>query len=90
MIIQIIRQLDFNLAYAKKLVEDLSDEQMTVTPCIGFENHPSMDEKSLTEKIQWRFNNYFHAAKDLYCCSTSIQIFYLINPCFLKSVSKLR
>ena len=37
----IIRQLDFNLAYARKLVEDLSEEQMTTVPAKGFENHPA-------------------------------------------------
>ncbi len=37
----ISRQLDFNLAYAKKLVEDLTEEQMTTIPGNGFENHPA-------------------------------------------------
>jgi hypothetical protein len=41
MIAAIIRQLDFNLAYACKLVDDLSDEQMTESPFPGFENHPA-------------------------------------------------
>ena len=37
----IIRQYDFNLAFAKKLVEDLTNEQMTAKPYPGFENHPA-------------------------------------------------
>jgi hypothetical protein len=37
----IINQYDFNLSYAKKLVEDLSDEQMTFTPSGGLDNHPA-------------------------------------------------
>jgi len=37
----LIRQYDFNLLYAKKLVEDLSTSQMTVSPATGFENHPA-------------------------------------------------
>src|SRR4051812_6971699 len=41
MIAEIIRQLDFNLAYAKKLVEDVSEEQMTIKPSAGLENHPA-------------------------------------------------
>jgi hypothetical protein len=41
MIENIIRQFDFNLAYANKLAEDLSSEQMTTVPFHGFENHPA-------------------------------------------------
>jgi len=41
MMTEIIRQYDFNLAYAKVLVEDLTEEQMTVRPCSGLENHPA-------------------------------------------------
>ena len=37
----IINQYDFNLAYAKKLVEDLSDDQMTTIPSNGLVNHPA-------------------------------------------------
>jgi len=37
----IIRQYDFNLQYAKALVQDLSDEQMTSVPGTGLENHPA-------------------------------------------------
>lgn len=37
----ISRQLDFNLTYAKKLVEDLTPELMTAVPGKGFENHPA-------------------------------------------------
>ncbi len=38
---KIINQYDFNLAYAKKLVEDLNDDQMTTIPSIGLVNHPA-------------------------------------------------
>lgn len=37
----IIRQYDFNLSYAKALVEDLSESQMTTVPANGLENHPA-------------------------------------------------
>ncbi len=37
----IIRQYDFNLLYAKALVEDLSAEQMTFIPAAGLLNHPA-------------------------------------------------
>lgn len=37
----VLNQYDFNLAYAKKLVEDLSEQQMTSMPANGFENHPA-------------------------------------------------
>lgn len=37
----IINQYDFNLAYAKALVHDLSDIQMTIVPSNGLENHPA-------------------------------------------------
>ncbi|NNG26937.1 MAG: DinB family protein [Ignavibacteriaceae bacterium] len=37
----IINQYDFNLVYANKLVEDLSDDQMTTTPSSGLVNHPA-------------------------------------------------
>lgn len=37
----ILRQYDFNLKYAKALVQDLSDDQMTTTPSNGLENHPA-------------------------------------------------
>jgi hypothetical protein len=37
----IINQYDFNLDYAKILVEDLSDNQMTVIPSNGLVNHPA-------------------------------------------------
>lgn len=35
----IIRQYDFNLLYAKALVADLSETQMTMVPSKGLENH---------------------------------------------------
>ncbi len=37
----ILKQYDFNLAYAKRLVDDLSEEKMTITPATGLVNHPS-------------------------------------------------
>ena len=37
----IIKQYDFNLQYAKELVQDLSDDQMKTTPTKGLENHPA-------------------------------------------------
>ena len=37
----IIRQYDFNLDYAKALVMDLSDDQMTTIPANGLDNHPA-------------------------------------------------
>ena len=37
----IIKQYDFNLKYAKALVHDLSDNQMTSIPANGLENHPA-------------------------------------------------
>lgn len=41
MVQTIIKQFDFNLAFAKKLVEDVSEEQMTIIPSKGLENHPA-------------------------------------------------
>ncbi|MEQ9188336.1 MAG: DinB family protein [Cryomorphaceae bacterium] len=37
----IIRQYDFNLAYANALVHDLSEKQMTTVPALGLDNHPA-------------------------------------------------
>lgn len=37
----IMNQYDFNLAYAQRLVDGLSDEQMTTTPVTGLVNHPA-------------------------------------------------
>jgi hypothetical protein len=37
----IINQYDFNLLYAKKLVEDVNDDHMTIMPSTGLENHPA-------------------------------------------------
>jgi len=37
----ILNQYDFNLLYAKKLVEDLNDDQMTIVPSNGLVNHPA-------------------------------------------------
>jgi hypothetical protein len=41
MLSTIIHQYNFNLTWAKRLVEDLEESQMTVTPCTGLENHPA-------------------------------------------------
>jgi uncharacterized damage-inducible protein DinB len=41
MVAEIIRQLDFNLAYAKKSVEDIPEAQMAVKPSAGLDNHPA-------------------------------------------------
>lgn len=40
-IAHIIHQYDFNLLYAKELVQDLSKEEMTMIPSTGLENHPA-------------------------------------------------
>jgi hypothetical protein len=37
----IIRQYDFNLKYAHALVQDLSIDQITISPTVGLENHPA-------------------------------------------------
>lgn len=37
----IIHQYDFNLLYAKELVQDLSEAEMTTIPSYGLENHPA-------------------------------------------------
>jgi len=37
----IIKQYDFNLEYAKALVQDLKEEQMTIVPAFGLDNHPA-------------------------------------------------
>ena len=37
----ILKQYDFNLEYAKSLVQDLTEEQMTVVPGNGLDNHPA-------------------------------------------------
>jgi hypothetical protein len=37
----IINQYDFNLAYAKELVKDVSETQMCVQPAKGLVNHPA-------------------------------------------------
>lgn len=38
---RIINQYDFNMAYARHLVEDLCHDQMVAKPYAGFENHPA-------------------------------------------------
>jgi len=38
---EVIRQYRFNLAYARELVTDLSESQMTQTASKGLENHPA-------------------------------------------------
>ena len=35
----IIKQYDFNLAYAQALVEDVHEDKMTFVPSVGLENH---------------------------------------------------
>ncbi|HCS20319.1 MAG TPA: hypothetical protein DIW47_07125 [Bacteroidetes bacterium] len=40
-VVDIIKQYDFNLAYAFALVQDIPDEQMTIIPEFGLENHPA-------------------------------------------------
>jgi hypothetical protein len=37
----ILRQYDFNLRYARALVFDLPEEQMTLVPSKGLDNHPA-------------------------------------------------
>ena len=37
----IIKQYDFNLEYAKALIHDLTEEQMTIVPALGLDNHPA-------------------------------------------------
>jgi hypothetical protein len=37
----IIKQYQFNLSYATALVADLTEEQMTIQPVKGLENHPA-------------------------------------------------
>ncbi len=37
----IIKQYDFNLIYAKALVKDVTEDQMTWTPATGLVNHPA-------------------------------------------------
>lgn len=41
MVAQIIHQLDFNLAYLKKSVEDVPESQMAIKPGTGLDNHPA-------------------------------------------------
>ena len=39
----IFKQYDFNLDYAKALVQVLTDEQMTIIPSEGLVNHPALE-----------------------------------------------
>ncbi len=41
MIANIIRQLNFNLAYLNKSVEDVAESQMAIKPAAGLDNHPA-------------------------------------------------
>ena len=41
LLLSISKQLDFNLAYARQLVSDLTESQMTTSPARGLENHPA-------------------------------------------------
>lgn len=38
---EVTRQCNFNFAYVSKLVEDLTEEQMTIKPSAGLDNHPA-------------------------------------------------
>ena len=38
---EITRQCNFNYAYSCKLIEDLTEEQMTIKPGAGLDNHPA-------------------------------------------------
>ncbi|MDQ3111786.1 MAG: DinB family protein [Bacteroidota bacterium] len=57
MVAEIIRQLDFNLAYAKKSVEDVSELQMTIKPSAGLDNHPAFTLGHLTTAYANLMNN---------------------------------
>jgi len=37
----ILKQYDFNLEYAKALIHNLTEEQMTIVPAPGLDNHPA-------------------------------------------------
>ena len=52
----IIKQYDFNLDYAKALVIDLSDDQMTTIPANGLDNHPA-----------WTIGHLISGSADLAC-----------------------
>jgi uncharacterized damage-inducible protein DinB len=41
MLEKIIRQCEFNFAYAEKLVEDIGEDQMAIKPAAGLDNHPA-------------------------------------------------
>ncbi len=57
MIQEIINQLSFNLAYAKQLVEDVSEEEMTIKPSEGLDNHPAFTLGHLTTAYANLMNN---------------------------------
>jgi uncharacterized damage-inducible protein DinB len=57
MISQIIHQLEFNRAYAKKSVEDVSESQMTIKPAAGLDNHPAFTLGHLTTSYANLMNN---------------------------------
>ena len=44
----LIKSYDLNLRYARELVEDVLDEQMTQSPYAGLENHPAFTLGHLT------------------------------------------
>lgn len=57
MINEIINQLNFNFAYAKQLVADVSEEQMTYKPSAGLDNHPAFTLGHLTTAYANLMNN---------------------------------
>lgn len=57
MIAEVIRQLEFNLAYAKKSVEDIPESQMTIKPSAGLDNHPAFTIGHLTTGYANLMNN---------------------------------
>lgn len=57
MVAEIIHQLDFNLAYLKKSVEDVQEAQMTVKPGIGLDNHPAFTLGHLVTAYSNLMNN---------------------------------
>jgi uncharacterized damage-inducible protein DinB len=57
MIAQVIHQLEFNFAYAKKLVSDIPESQMAIKPSAGLDNHPAFTIGHLTTSYANLMNN---------------------------------
>lgn len=57
MIEEVIRQCRFNYAYSCQLVEDLSEEQMTIKPSAGLDNHPAFTLGHLVTGYANLYNN---------------------------------